>query len=459
MKTLRVALFASVLLVLVAALVHFRVARAQNPRPNIVVIMTDDQDVDSLPVMEYLMSYPYGSWVNFEYAFAGNSVCCPARATLLTGQYSHTHGVQNNNMGRKMQDSNTLPVWLDGAGYTTALIGKYLNGFPFPGYSRRNPPGWDLFEHIRVDGNADMYTAEAVDFLQTAREPFFLFLAYRAPHQPAKPLPRYKTVTPPFVPKDRLRPNFNEKDMDDKPPGGKRKPIPAAVMARYEAERLASQRELMGIDDGVESIIATLQAQGQLDNTMIIFLGDNGFSWGAHRHYGKHCAYDECSRIPLLIRYPELSGNHVESRLVSNVDLASTIADYAGVTPGIVQEGRSLLPLMERPGRPWRSAVLLERVGLGYNAIRTDEWKYIQRLNGGIELYDMRADPYELENLAGKPEYAAVQSQLVAEMMALLGPHAYTLSGTVTDEDGLGLAGVAITEGGGRRVMTDSAGH
>jgi len=215
----------------------------------------------------------------------------------------------------------------------------------------------------------------------------------------------------------------------------------------------------MGIDDGVESIIATLQAQGQLDNTMIIFLGDNGFSWGAHRHYGKHCAYDECSRIPLLIRYPELSGNHVESRLVSNVDLASTIADYAGVTPGIVQEGRSLLPLMERPGRPWRSAVLLERVGLGYNAIRTDEWKYIQRLNGGIELYDMRADPYELENLAGKPEYAAVQSQLVAEMMALLGPHAYTLSGTVTDEDGLGLADVAITEGGGRRVMTDSAGR
>ena len=116
---------------------------AQVVRPNIVIIISDDQNIDSLPVMRKLLAYPEGSWVKFNNAFVNNSVCCPARATLLTGQYAHTSGVLNNFSGDKLDDTNTLPVWLDQAGYRTGLIGRYLNGYPWNKGSGYIPPGWD----------------------------------------------------------------------------------------------------------------------------------------------------------------------------------------------------------------------------------------------------------------------------------------------------------------------------
>jgi len=114
-------------------------------RPNILVILTDDQDVYSLPVMRKLMSFPEGSWVNFTNAFVNNSVCCPSRATLLTGQYAHKHGVLSNQHGEQLDDTNTLAVWLDQAGYRTGLVGKYLNQFPWDRGASYVPPGWDFF--------------------------------------------------------------------------------------------------------------------------------------------------------------------------------------------------------------------------------------------------------------------------------------------------------------------------
>ena len=165
-----------------------------------------------------------------------------------------------------------------------------------------------------------------------------------------------------------------------------------------------------------------LNVKGQFDNTLIIFMSDNGFSWGAHRYIRKQCAYEECSKIPLLIRYPGLPGNREESRLVSNVDLAATIAEYAGVTPKLPQNGKSLIPLITNTAIDWKDEVLLERNGTGafaFYGIRIPGWKYVEYVKGDKELYDLHADPYELQNLADRPEYEAMQTQLAQRLRAL----------------------------------------
>ncbi|MEZ4518216.1 MAG: sulfatase-like hydrolase/transferase [Chloroflexota bacterium] len=154
-------------------------AQAQTAeKPNIVVIMTDDQDFDSLPVMRNLMGRPEGSWVNFTNAFVNHSVCCPSRATTLTGQYSHTHGAIGNPYCDQMDDTNTLPVWLDEAGYETALLGKYLNGYPWDQGDNYVPSGWDVFDGGNQISNEDWLSDRAVDFIDDTSSPFFLYLAY-----------------------------------------------------------------------------------------------------------------------------------------------------------------------------------------------------------------------------------------------------------------------------------------
>lgn len=402
---------------------------AQVTRPNIVVILTDDQDVASLPVMRKLMSFPEGSWINFTNAFANLSVCCPARATLLTGQYAHTTGVTRNNNGNNLNDANTLAVWLDQAGYRTGLVGKYLNGYPWKKGRRYVPPGWDSFQVIKgrgeaVDkpGSADKRTDQAISFINSSSaSPFFLYLAYTGPHVPAQTPARYATADV-YIPPN--PPNFNEADVSDKPAWIRERPLlsQTTIDSWYE-ERIAAQRELLAIDDGVQRIIDALKANGQLDHTLIIFLADHGFSWGSHRLLQKHCGYEACIRFPLLIRYPGLAESREETRLVANVDLASTIADYAGVTPGLPQDGRTLIPLLTDSAPNWTEAVLLEKhLGkTGYYGIRVPSWKYIEYRNGDKELYDLTADPYELQNLANQPAYQTIQNDLAQQLRALHG--------------------------------------
>jgi len=393
----------------------------QKAQANIVVIMTDDQNTDSLPVMRKLMSFPEGSWVNFTNAFANNSLCCPARATVLTGQYSHVTGVTDNENGENLNDTNTLPVWLDHAGYQTGLIGKYLNNYPWDKGTGYVPPGWDLFQ-VPTKVGVDKLTELAVDFINNSNSPFFLYLAYHAPHNPARTLHRYANAEV-YLPPD--PPNFNEADISDKPQWVRDlEPLSQSTIDAWHAERLASQRALLGVDDGLQRIVEALKAKGQLDNTMIIFMSDQGFSWGSHRRIGKHCAYEECSKFPLLIRYPGLTGNRDESRLVSNVDLAATIAEYAGITPELPQNGKSFIPFITNTATDWKEEVLLERLPTGtgwfvFYGIRVPGWKYVEYLNGDKELYDLNADPYELQNLANKPEYQAKQTELAQRLQTL----------------------------------------
>lgn len=391
---------------------------AQAGLPNVVIVITDDQNVDSLPVMRKLMSHPGGSWVRFTNAFVNNSICCPARASLLTGQYSHVTGVLNNEGGNSLDDRNTLPVWLDQAGYRTGLIGKYLNGFPWSRGTGYVPPGWDYFKSAGA-GNVDARTKLAVNFVGSSTSPFFLYLAYNDPHWPARPVARYASTNV-FVPPD--TPNFNEADVSDKPAWIRSlRPLSQSTIDTWHKERVASQRALLAVDDGIQQIVDALAAAGKLDNTLLLFLSDHGFSWGSHRWIKKDCVYEECVRIPLFVRYPGSGTNREEPRLVSNVDVASTIAEYVGVTPGLRQNGRSFLPLLANTPTNWSEEVFLEsHVGKKtFDGIRVPGWLYAEYKNGDVELYDLVEDPYQLRNQANNPQHQPVRADLAQRMRAL----------------------------------------
>ena len=429
-------------------------AAAETPqtRPNIVVIMTDDQDVDSLPVMRHLLSHPEGSWVQFSNAFVNLSVCGPSRATLLTGQYPHHNGVTGND-GKRLNTTNILPVWLDNAGYHTGLVGKYLNNVSV---SPRHPiPGMDYYNGIeKKRRDVDAYSSAAVDFINSSTDPFFLYLSYKGPHKAAHPPARYRDVDA-YLPE--FRPNVNELDLSDKPAyWRKMKLLSPAQLRMWEAERLNSQRELMGIDDGILQVINALKAKGILDNTLIIFTADNGFTWGSHRKVNKLCPYEECSNVPLFIRFPGQQGNRVDTNVVSNVDLAATIADYAGVNPGIPQDGQSLIPLLEDPGTEWPNEVLLQRHLNSYYGIRTQDWKYIEYTTGERELYDLNADPYEMQSVHGQAPYQAIQSNLASKLAGLRARS--SIYGMARTANGEPIVGVTITAGANHRAVTDEWG-
>lgn len=387
-------------------------------RPNVLVILTDDQDVDSLAAMRKLMSYPEGSWIHFANAFVPTSLCGPSRATLLTGQYPHHHRVTTNKNGVRLDEQTLLPVWLDDAGYNTVFIGKYH----LRAGAKYVPLGWDQRLMPKGADDVDVYSQAAVNYVQTATttEPWFMMLSYLAPHAVANPPERYRDTPLELPPPP---PNVNELDVSDKPSWVRQYPLlKEYVLRKWRMEQLNSWRETLAIDDGVADIVTTLRDTGQLENTLIIFVGDNGMSWGSHRKIGKWCPYEECSRVPLLIRYPEASDNRTVEQLVSVVDLAGTIAAYTGVTPTRPQDGQNLLPLMNGETGEWRNSVLLERhINDDYVGIRVPGWKYIEYRKGFRELYDLTLDPYEMENVAGRPEYMAQQAELALELDALLG--------------------------------------
>jgi N-acetylglucosamine-6-sulfatase len=389
-------------------------------RYNVVVVVTDDQSFDSLPVMRKLMSFPGGSWVRFKKAFAEHALCCPTRATLLTGQYAFKHGVIKNAVADQFNDRNTLPVWLDDAGYRTALFGKYMNDYPWDKGEGYVPPGWDVFESPPTSiGSTDDHTGLAVDFIKRSKRRFFLYLAYRDPHRKAKVERRYRDANV-YVPPARA--NVNEADVSDKPEWIRSKELLTDQQLNEErTEQTQAQRALLAVDDGVKRIVRALRRKGVLKKTIVIFLSDNGYSWGAHRHLGKSCAYEECSRIPLLIRYPGVK-NHNEGHYVSTVDISPTILAATNVRAGLRQHGRDLTRLITKKRSSWRDRVLLEgHAGAPrtYFGIRVAGWTYVEYENGERELYDMHSDRHQMSNRADDPAYADKQRQLARRLQKL----------------------------------------
>ena len=431
-------------------------AAAAAARPNIIVVVTDDQTMDAVAKMPYVSSRK--DWVRFRQAYVQNAMCCPSRATILTGRYDTHTRVQNNGQTGRFDASRTMAVWLRNAGYRTALVGKYLNNYPsaFSSSGYPVPPGWDEF-HAVVDpnkgtygqyewdlasnGSVRHYGSEPQDYqvdvlasraqaaIEAAgTEPFFLYFAPTATHAPWVASPR-RTGMFDSAPTSTKPALFNEPDVTDKPEYVRLSPLhdPTQMAADRRAQWAAS----VSVDDAIRSLDAKLRAEGKYDDTVLIVIGDNGYSFGEHRLYGKACQYAVCNRVPLLVRWPGHPARTV-TKMVSNVDVASTVAALAGVRPGAGQDGRSLVPLLEGRTTPWRTGVLLhwpghlvrDPGGLGYVAefwgVRTARHLYVELPDTGErELYDLVADPDELRNLAGQPAYSAVQSQLQRQLATL----------------------------------------
>lgn len=437
-------------------------AAAADARPNILVIMTDDQTVADMRVLPKTRALVGDKGTTFANSFVSYSLCCPSRSTFLTGQFPHHHGVVQNsgpNGGyQRLDHSNTLPVWLQEAGYYTVHIGKYLNNYGIG--SSAAPPGWSrwfglidpatyrMYDYVVSDdgvpvshGDApedyqtDVLAAEAERVLRAragAGEPFFMTVAPVSPHLeridgeqvPPRPAPRHegRFAQEPFP----AKPSFNEADVADKPGHIQRMPaLSTAKSARQVTIYRARLASLLAVDDLVERLVRTLMETGQLDRTVIVFTSDNGFLLGEHRIPDqKYYPYEESIRVPLLIRGGGFPAGATAGQLVSNVDLAPTIVALAGARAGRVMDGRPLLPLALDPRQAKDRTLLIEGVGTGrgkpsFYAVRDALWLYVEYSTGDRELYDLGNDPFELRSRHAAPALASVRADLARRLARL----------------------------------------
>jgi len=462
MRILALAALAAALLpaLLVGATPDDASAQGAGSRPNIVLVVADDQRWDSIGGMPTVTSELGQQGVTFANAFTVNPQCCPSRASLMTGRYSHSTGVYANSGPhggfRAFDDSTTLATALDAAGYTAGLFGKYLNGFGGRRAARYVPPGWDAWSvfHGGTDGyynyrlaqgrrvtsygaSAEDYSTtvlarQAAAFVRDAREPFFLELAPYAPHSPAlMPPGRGRTFedSPWSTPV-----SFDERDVTDKPAHIRRL---RALTARdiRDAERFRRRQLLasLGVDDAVRQVLDELDARGLVESTVFVYTSDNGVAWGEHLLAAgrKAVPYEEQIRVPLLVRYDPVTQYvpRIDRHLVLNVDVAPTLAQLAGVAlPGA--EGHSLLRLLRgREPSTWRKDFLVEHLAGGtswhvptYCAVRTGRFKYVLYRTLEEELYDLARDPHELANLAGSVAARPLQARMRWRLRTLCDP-------------------------------------
>jgi N-acetylglucosamine-6-sulfatase len=460
---------AGALLLLVLPLSACGAARApsQEPqsRPNVVVLLTDDQTVESMRVMAGVQAELAAAGTSFDRSFVSNPLCCPSRATLYTGQYTHNHGVIGNRPPEggygRFDTSEWLPLWLQRAGYRTVHIGKFMNRYGQDSPPTEVPPGWNewytsvdpstySFTNYQLNENGvlrtyngystDEYAGRAVDAvrrLAPSGQPFFLSVAFLAPHSgsPRETDDPAGFVTPMPAPRHRDRfaaepmpvsAAFDEADVSDKPSFIRRRP-------RLSAERMAAITEnyrqelesLLAVDEGIVRIVGALREAGELERTLIVFTSDNGFFHGEHRvPFGKVMVYEPSIRVPLIVRGPGVPAGARRKQLVTNADLAPTILDAADAVPaGRVPDGRSLFPLLSDRGLAWGRELLVQGApgiqAVAYTALRNDRFVYVEHDNGERELYDLRRDPDQLDSLDGDPGYATIEARLAERLAAL----------------------------------------
>ena len=458
----RVAIAAAVLVVAVAVLVTTRIADgggasgrgvtvATTTRTNIIVILTDDQRWDTLWSMPNVQRLLVHHGVTFANSFVTNPLCCPSRATILTGNYAHTTRVYDNHpphggapvFKSTGDDRSTIATWLHADGYATGLFGKYLNS-----YTGGVPPGWDrwvafdyepdyhpyyVFTNLpsrcpgrtacRLKREVSVYSTRffanmARNFIDTApaSKPVFIYYAPYAPHLPSFPQNKYANRFPnlkPYHP-----PSYNEADVSDKPPWIRRQPRFDTVQGeQILAQRRAEYQTLITVDDEVGDLVDALQATHRLAHSVILFASDNGVSWGEHRLLAgsKQLPYEEAIRVPLVVRYePYTTHPFTDRHLVVNTDWAPTLAAIAGAGHPAV-EGRSFLPLLKKqqPNPAWRTQFLLEHMNGNppslapdFCGIRSTGFMYARYTGGFEELYNLKTDPFELRNLAKAPSQA-----------------------------------------------------
>ena len=416
--------------------------------PDVLLIVTDDQRVRTIDWMDAVGRSIIGQGTRYANGMIPTSVCCPSRASLLTGSFAHSTGVWSNGRSDGIPDTGgwpvfhaagledrTLATWLQEAGYRTVLIGKYLNGYDRSpvGYV---PPGWTTWHAFaeangayfdyrlrHSDGSETTHGHDAAAYstdvlariaVRTVREapryqPLFLMFTPYAVHGPTTPAPRHvgTATVGPF-----LGPNINEPDVSDKPPWVAQ--LPMVSIDRITRLRRDTQETLRSVDEAIAALLGAFKQYRDIDDTLVVFTSDNGHLWGEHRLRGKNMSYNVSSRVPLAMRWHgHFDPGSEDRRLALNVDVTATIAEAAELTPPSEIEGMSLLGSAEREGFALESPVTDGHDGSGqrvsrpgYCGFRTRRFVYV-RYSGGIEeLYDYREDPFELTNVADDPGYA-----------------------------------------------------
>jgi N-acetylglucosamine-6-sulfatase len=452
------------------------VARPASPRPNIVFILTDDLSMDLLPYMPAVQALQ-ARGLTFENYFVSDSLCCPSRSSIFTGDFPHDTGVFTNSGPEggirafygHGDENHTFNVALQQAGYRTAMMGKYLNGYlegphrsPVP--STYVPPGWNEWDvagwgynefDYRLNENGLLHDfgrdphdyltsvlarrgARFIDSSTASGQPFFLELATFAPHSPYTPAPRDAHDFPGLqAPRP---PNFDV--LPTNPPQwlAGRGPLTDRQLRRVDRAFRRRAEAVQSVDRMIMTIEAALAQRGLTSNTDIVFSSDNGLHTGEYRMMpGKLTAFDTDIHVPLVIAGPGIPAGVTTDAMAENVDLAKTFTALGGTT--LPSDGHSLLPLLDgATPAGWRNAVLVEHHGpdvsdddpdrqtdisgnpTSYEAMRTPGFLYVQYADGEREFYDLRTDPYELDNIA--PTLTAGQlAGLHAELARLEGCH------------------------------------
>jgi len=504
-----------------------KVGAGKGKQPNIVVIMTDDQAAADLVNMPNVKKLLADRGTTFSDAVDSFPLCCPARATFITGQYAHNHGVVGNFYPHGwygMKDrGNILPTWLQKSGYRTGMVGKWLNGYGALTGKGEKPKGFDIWRGLldvsaydyfnfvmSIDGkgektwgdsvfahklvqfaniqvvdkpepvvlavikklqevfgpapytyfgsqNTKDYTVDVtgnvftdlLDKEKSQTKPFFMWWSPAAAHRedvatsPAllgrkgvdpRPAPRYEAKSKSYtLPRP---PNFNQGDASfAKLPANMTSNLPTLddkAIAQLQLDYEGRTGSLLAVDDHVAKIVKKLKDTGQYDNTTIIFTSDNGWMQGQHRVPGdKFLPYEESLRVPFIIAGPGVPKGRKIKGQVTNVDFAPTILDLANAKPGRAMDGVSLLATANNPKKRPDRAISIEapeplftspsmptnKWDQAYKGVRTDDWKYVvYKVSGGEELYNLKADPYEINNLAADPAYAAIKAKMIAKL-------------------------------------------
>ena len=432
-------------------------------QPNIVFVLTDDLSMNLISHMPHVLSLQRAGTTMSHY-YVVDSLCCPSRSSIFTGQYPHDDGVFTNHppdggydaYNKHGNEQRAFAIALRGQGYRTALMGKYLNGYqptddPPPGYDE-----WDVagngypefnytlnqngitqsYGHAARDYLVDVLSTDAAAFIRTsasAGKPFFLEVATFAPHKPYTPAPRYAHAEPNLT-----YPRTPAYDtLPTNPPPWLRHlpPLTAPWQARIDQDYRQRVRADLAVDDLIANLRKTLRAEGVAGNTYFVFSSDNGYHMGEYRLLpGKQTAFDTDIHVPLVVTGPGVPAGATVAALASNIDLAPTFETLGGAPIGAHVDGVSLAPLWHGAAAPanWRQAILVEHHGPNdakgdpdrqgrrsgdpptYEALRTADALYVRYADGAQEYYDTTRDPYEQHNLASQGVPASLTRALPA---------------------------------------------
>jgi len=368
-------------------------------RPNVLLIITDDQPKQTQWATQKTFDWIAGQGVRFTNAHVTTPLCAPSRASVFSGRFAHNHGVRDNGHPYNLDQNTTLQRQLRQSGYRTGLFGKYLNSWTLSD----NPPGFDNWLLLKPTFNDGEYndngtvktiagyttnvlrdrTLNFIDRSTTDTRPWFAVFTPYASHEPNVPEAKYADTV---VPAWDGRPSVPEADRSDKPLYVRNG---TSTLADGKAQRRRQLRSLLSVDDAVQAFKDKLAALGQLQNTLVIYVPDNGYHWADHGLLGKATPYSPAHEVPFYLSWPAagLGAGTVDNRIVANIDIAPTVLDAAGVTPAGSPDGQSLLSGASR------DHVLTEWWKQGSGASAKDSWaSYVSKTEQYVEYYDVHTD-------------------------------------------------------------------